>query len=68
MITFHIPAMSCAHCVGRVTRALQGIDPQAQVIIDLTTKQVKVDSSHPVPELAKGLEAAGYPPVSQTIG
>ncbi len=68
MIQLHIPAMTCAHCVGRVTRAVQGVDPAAQVVVDLASKQVQVESSHALPELAKALEAAGYPPTNQTTG
>ncbi len=65
MIEFNIPHMSCTHCVGRVTRALQEVDPMAQVKVDLATKQVRIESSHAVSELAEALKTAGYPPSAQ---
>jgi copper chaperone CopZ len=32
--TFTVTGMTCGHCEKAVTRALQQVDPQAQVVID----------------------------------
>ena len=37
---FHVPGMSCGHCVRSVTEAVQGIDPSARVAVDLQAKTV----------------------------
>jgi copper chaperone len=63
LIQFNIPAMSCGHCVRAVTEAVQEVDPQAKVDIELDTKQVKVESQAARERLADALTEAGYPPV-----
>lgn len=62
MIQFSIPQMSCGHCVRAVTGAVQEIDSQAKVQVDLTTKQVHIESSAERGEIVKALEEAGYAP------
>ena len=62
MIEFNVPAMSCGHCVGAITQALQLVDPQALVEVELAGKTVKVESSADRQALASALVAAGYPP------
>ncbi|AMO23968.1 heavy-metal-associated domain-containing protein [Ramlibacter solisilvae] len=62
MIQFNIPAMSCGHCVRAVTEAVQGVDPQAKVEVELGAKQVKVESQAPREQLVAALTDAGYAP------
>jgi copper chaperone len=62
MTSFTVPAISCGHCVAQVTQALQGADPKAQVSVDLSTKQVEVDSGVAREVLVAALTDAGYPP------
>ena len=62
MTTFHIPAMSCGHCVRSITEAVQATDAQAQVQADLPTQSVHINSTTPPEALAAALAAAGYPP------
>jgi len=47
--------------VGRVTKAVQGIDPEAKVDIDLPTKKVKIDSGAALERIAAAIDEAGYP-------
>jgi Cu+-exporting ATPase len=47
--------------VGRVTKAVQEIDQQAKVEIDLPTKRVKIDSQAELDRIAQAINAAGYP-------
>jgi copper chaperone len=63
MIQFNIPDMSCGHCVKAVTQAVQSVDAQAKVEVDLGTKQVKVESQAPREQLVQALAEAGYPTV-----
>lgn len=62
MIQFNIPSMSCGHCVKAVTQAVQEVDPQAKVTIDLGTKQVQVDSQADRQKIVESLVEAGYRP------
>lgn len=62
MLEFHIDAMTCGHCVGAVTRAIQQVDPQASVTIDLPTHQVRVESVAGKAAIVATLTEAGYEP------
>ncbi|MDB5881767.1 MAG: putative Heavy metal transport/detoxification protein [Ramlibacter sp.] len=62
MIEFQVPAISCAHCVRAVTEAVQEVDPQAKVDVDVQTKHVKVQSGAEPAKLVAALTEAGYPP------
>ena len=53
--------MSCGHCVGRVTKAVQGVDAAATVSIDLPSKRVEIDSSADLDRIVAAIDAAGYP-------
>ncbi|WP_323144333.1 heavy metal translocating P-type ATPase [Massilia phyllosphaerae] len=61
MYELTVEDMSCKHCVGRVTKAVQGIDPAATVDIDLPTKKVRIDSSADLERIAGAIDEAGYP-------
>jgi copper chaperone len=62
MEQFNITDMTCGGCAHKVTAALQGVDPQCQVQIDLPTKQVHVQSQLPRQALVQALEGAGFTP------
>lgn len=62
MIEFTLPDMSCGHCVGAVTQALQAVAPQARVHVDLATKKVQVENAEDREALARALSDAGYDP------
>jgi len=61
MYELTVEGMSCGHCVGRVTRTVQGIDAAARVEIDLPTKKVKIDSGADLDTIAAAIDEAGYP-------
>jgi len=61
MYELTVEDMTCKHCVGRVTKAVQGIDPEAKVDIDLPTKKVKIDSGAALERIAAAIDEAGYP-------
>jgi copper chaperone len=61
MIEFQIPDMSCGHCAGRVTQALQRADPACTVRIDLAARRVQVQTAEDRQALAHALAEAGYP-------
>lgn len=57
---FDVQGMSCNHCAKAVTQALQRLDPQAQVQVDLAGKKVEVESAQPRQALAQAIAAEGY--------
>lgn len=64
MYQLQVENMSCGHCVGSVTKAVQGVDPAAQVQIDLTSKRVTVESSAELGAISAAIVEAGYPVTS----
>ncbi len=61
MIQFQVEGMSCNHCVGAITRAVQEIDPAARVTADVPAQSVKVESGADIQALRAAIEEAGYP-------
>lgn len=62
MVSFTVNDMTCNHCVSTVNKAVLSVDPQAEVKIDLGTKQVDIKSNQPASEFAHAIEEAGYTP------
>ncbi|MFK3740681.1 heavy metal translocating P-type ATPase [Massilia sp. TN1-12] len=61
MYELTVEDMTCKHCVGRVTKAVQGVDSGAAVEIDLPTGKVKIDSTAELERIAQAIDEAGYP-------
>ena len=61
MYQFIVEDMTCGHCVASVTKAVQAVDPAAQVTIDLASKKVTVGSSFDVQKISAAIVDAGYP-------
>lgn len=63
MTSFLIPDMTCGHCVAAITRAVQALDPQAQLDIDLASHRVTVQHGRAsAAALAAAITEAGYTP------
>ena len=60
---FQIENMNCGGCAKGVTKAIQSVDPQAAIDIDLATKAVRVASATDAERPAAALDAAGFPAV-----
>ncbi|MDP4003295.1 heavy-metal-associated domain-containing protein [Methylobacterium sp. NEAU K] len=62
MYRFTVSKMSCGGCAKSVTRAVQGVEPNARVGVDLETKLVTVSgSAEPADRIAQAIRDAGYP-------
>ena len=61
MYELTVEGMSCGHCVGRVTKSVQGVDAGAKVEVDLATKKVRIDSAAELGRIAAAIDEAGYP-------
>lgn len=57
---FNVTGMTCGHCVSAVQHAVQSVDPEAQVTVDLATGHVDVLTQQPREDVAAAIENAGY--------
>jgi copper chaperone len=64
MIALHVPDMTCGHCVGTVTKAVQAVDRTAQIRIDLDRHRVEIEPSPGADSqrLVEAIREAGYTP------
>ena len=61
MYQLTVQDMTCKHCVRRVTEAVQSIDNDAKVEIDLDTAKVRIDSQAELDRIVAAIDGAGYP-------
>ena len=61
MYDFHLPDMSCGHCVATITETLHSLDPTAQLTFDREARRVQVQTQVPREQLAAALADVGYP-------
>ena len=59
---FHIETMTCGGCARGVTKAIQSVDPDAQVKVDPATHTVDVTTTARRERLAAVLADAGFAP------
>ena len=63
MITFEVKDMTCGRCVAAITRAVQQLDTDATVQVDLPTKRVAIESATADSlALRAAIARAGYTP------
>ena len=67
MVEFDVQGMTCGGCVRSVTNAIQRIDADAVVDVDLAAKKVSVKSAANADRLMEAIQGAGYQ-VSQQVG
>lgn len=61
---FAVDGMTCGHCVRAITRAVQALDPAAQVAVDLDARSVDVQTDLQAEQVVAAIVAAGYPAVT----
>ncbi|MDP1616594.1 heavy-metal-associated domain-containing protein [Phenylobacterium sp.] len=66
MLRYQVDDMSCGHCVAAITAAVKGVDPTAQVAIDLSRKAVEVITSAADSDVSDAIREAGYTPAEAT--
>lgn len=61
MRSFKVSGMTCGHCVRAVTEAVQGVDPSAEVKVDLGAGRVTVSGGDAGDErIVQAIQAEGY--------
>lgn len=70
MIAFDVKDMTCGHCAGTITRAVEAADAAARIEIDLGRRLVRIEPGHAdAQQLADSIRHAGYTPVPvPTVG
>lgn len=64
MISFEVMDMTCGHCVASITRAVQALDAQARVQVDLAAHRVDIEGvSADAAMLKAAISDAGFTPV-----
>ncbi|MBU2146233.1 MAG: heavy-metal-associated domain-containing protein [Alphaproteobacteria bacterium] len=61
MLKLNVPDMTCGHCAGTVTRAVQSVDAGAIVTVDLPSQTVSIETAAEAAKIESAMEAAGYP-------
>ncbi|WP_378947970.1 heavy-metal-associated domain-containing protein [Mesorhizobium sp. ANAO-SY3R2] len=61
MLKLNVPDMTCGHCAGVVTKAVQSVDAGARVDIDLKSQTVSIETTADAAKVAQALDTAGYP-------
>lgn len=62
MQTFHVPDMTCGGCVRAITNAVKGADPAAEIVAEIPTHLVRIDSTQPAAALIAAMRDAGFTP------
>lgn len=65
MLEFEVNDMTCGHCVGSITKALNAAAPGATVDIDLATHRVRVSGAPDADAIEGIIRDAGYTPVKK---
>ncbi len=64
MYDFHLPDMSCGHCVAAITEMARELDPQAQLTFEREARRLQLVSTLPREAWLKALGEAGYEPTA----
>ena len=56
-----VPKMACSACANTITKAVQTVDSDAAVEVDIKTKVVTVQTAKSESEVRKAIASAGYP-------
>lgn len=64
--TYHVPDISCQHCVNAITSEVEQVPGVQRVAVDLGTKQVQVDANEQVTQdtVIAAINEAGYDDVT----
>lgn len=62
MLQFHIPDMTCGHCVQKVDKAVKGVDANATLTVDLPEHKISVQSGQDLSSFLEAIRAAGFTP------
>lgn len=64
MYELKVERMSCGGCARSVTKSVQSLDSNAKVDVDLTSKNVRIESDASLEAVRSAIIDAGYPVTS----
>lgn len=64
MLQFTIPTLKCKGCVRGLTAAVQALDPDARIEVDLVSKAVHIETRTEAAAVVKALAEAGFAPTA----
>ena len=64
MLEFTVQDMTCSHCAGVITKAVQAVDANATLDIDVATHLVKIKTAAEAERISSAIREAGYTPVA----
>lgn len=68
MLVYQVEDMTCGHCAAAITRAVHGIDDNAQVQVDLAQRRISIEATDAEPDdLLEAITQAGYNPVRVAV-
>jgi copper chaperone len=67
-LVLRVEDMTCAHCAGTITEALEAGLPGAKVRVDLATRLVTIKGARHPANIAILIRQAGYTPTCAPIG
>lgn len=62
-----VEGMSCGHCIASVTKAVQALDTNARVDVELATQTVSVQTQAPLDAVRHAVDEAGFPVHQATV-
>lgn len=69
MVVFEVNDMTCGHCAGAITKAVNLVDPGAKVTVNVAAHQVLIEpTASTVAVLQDAIKTAGFTPVAVTGG
>lgn len=60
MLKLHVPELGCGHCAATIAKAVNSVDSQAVVDVDLNSKTVSIKSDAEAATISRAIEDAGY--------
>lgn len=68
MYELQVEGMTCGGCANSVKRAVQTVDSQAKVDVELASKKVRVETTADIDRVKSAVIDAGYPVTASTAG
>lgn len=60
MLRLNVEGMTCGHCARSVTNAIRGVDPHAEVRVDLGAKRIEAETAADPSAVIRAIAEAGY--------
>lgn len=60
MYQIKVEGMTCGGCVNSIKKALNAMDPEAKVVVDLKNQTVQVETRKDETHITTAIEDAGY--------